>query len=1180
MRAGAALLLGVLIAGCGGDANVRVVSGGGQPTPLPGTSVSGQVKLPKGQVASAPASVLMRVARAMYPSAEALSGSVLPVGAGVDVQLFQIEPSDIVNGEIASGKLLGDNPTTGSGYYQIEVPENIAEDTCHLLVRVGTGSSLTRAFVFSFGKTVDIDFYSETVVRLILAKVATGVPFCNFSNDDIQSILSAVKAAPGTAVGDTAGAINQSAFQLASVDPVVQSVLNAAGATPTNTPTRFFTPSRTPTPTDTPIPSTATGTPSASATPTVTPTTSDTPTATETPTPTATATETGTPTETSVPTPTSTRTQSPSPTPTSLAVPTDTPVPTATASHSPVPPTPTNTIVPTATQTTTVTSSPTSAVPAGNIDVGSASGAPGATVSIAVMLANGGGKIVATSNDLVYDSTQVNVAIKPNSKPDCTIDSSIGSDSAVGKTLVVSQPPSPADAKILRVGIIGTDNANPIPDGPLFACNFVISGTATLGIKTLTNVPSASDANAQALNVIGTNGSITVAASATPTTTSAPTPTSTPVPSLPQLSAPIGANDTTIPVDDVSGLPSSGTLLIGQELIHYNGIQLTGGGAGGIASGQPGVLLNVERGVNGTTPQAHDGGDVIAVVPSGTTINVGSDSGLPGDTVVIGVTLISGSNQLAATSNDIAYDSSVVNVKLKTNNKPDCTINSAIDADSAIGKSLVVSQPPSPANAKILRVGILGTDNANIIPDGPLFTCNFVIAGGAAPGLYPLKNTPSASDANAVSVTVSGTDGSIQVLSLASPTQTATVAVATATNTTGAVQATPTNTSGGVVATSTATVPATPTNTTSAASTLTPTPSGPAINLGSAIGAPGDTVAISATLAGTGGNKVSATSNDIVFDSSLVSAKLKPNSKPDCTISGAIDVNSDVGKTLAASLPPSPANAKILRVGIIGTDNANFIPDGLLFTCNFVIADGASGAIPLTNVPSASDADAVAVVIGGANGSIVVAPHTATPTNTSIVAATDTPAPTATSTTVPPAATPSNTTVPATATPTNTTAAVATATPTPSGPVINLGSTSGMAGATVTISATLAGTGGTTITATSNDIVFDSSLVSIKLKPNSKPDCTIDSSIDVNSDVSKTLAASLPPSPANAKILRVGIIGTDNANFIPDGPLFSCNFVIAAGASGTITLTNVPSASDANAVAVTVGGSNGSISVQ
>jgi hypothetical protein len=131
-------------------------------------------------------------------------------------------------------------------------------------------------------------------------------------------------------------------------------------------------------------------------------------------------------------------------------------------------------------------------------------------VRIALTLANGGGSVAAASSDIAYDSTQVNVKLRANGKPDCSINPAIGPDSAASKSLLASQPSLAGDAKVLRVGVIGTDNAHPIPDGVLLTCSFTIAAGATPGAKVLNNTPAASDARAQALTVQGANGSIVV----------------------------------------------------------------------------------------------------------------------------------------------------------------------------------------------------------------------------------------------------------------------------------------------------------------------------------------------------------------------------------------------------------------------------------------------------------------------------------------------------------------------------------------------------------------------------------------------------------------------------------------------------------------------------------------------
>ena len=755
------------------------------------------------------------------------------------------------------------------------------------------------------------------------------------------------------------------------------------------------------------------------------------------------------------------------------------------------------------------------------------------------------------------------------------------------------------------------------------------TATNTLPVPTDTPLPTATDTVPVPTDTVQPTATHTVPPTATSTFTSVPptataTATATPAANT-SLKSPVGPGDTTLLVNDISGFPTSGTVLVGDELIGYNGTQASGGLLNLLrsvllgSSGQPGELLNLQRGLDGTTPQSHDVNDLVVLVPAGTTVNVGNASGAPGSTVSIGVVLISGDVQVAATSNDIVYDSTQVNVKLKVSNgKPDCTINPDIGVDGAAGKALSIGQPPSPANAKILRIGVLATDNANIIPDGLLFTCNFVIATDASDGVKTLQNLAGASDALANPLPVTGTNGGITVSTQTAPTNTP---LPVATNTFTPVP--PTNT----VAVPTDT-PVPPTDT-PAVPTNTPQVGGPAINVGSASGAPGAIVSISVTLADSGG-LVAATSNDIVYDSTQVNVRLKPsNSKPDCTINPDIGVDGAAGKALSIGQPPSPANAKILRVGVLATDNANIIPDGLLFTCNFVIAtDASEGDKPLHNLPGASDALANPLAVTGTNGSIVVSAQTA-PTNTPLPAATttftpvpptntvavptDTPVPPTntvavptntpvpptdtpvipTNTPVPPTDTPvapTNTPVPPTETPvpptntpvppTDTPAAAPTDTP-PAGPAIILGNASGIAGAIVPITVTLSGSGGL-VAATSDDIVYDSTQVNVRLKPsNSKPDCTINPDIGVDGAAGKALSIGQPTSPANAKILRIGVLATDNANIIPDGLLFTCNFVIATNASpGTYTLQNNAGASDALANPLSISGINGSITVQ
>ena len=133
-------------------------------------------------------------------------------------------------------------------------------------------------------------------------------------------------------------------------------------------------------------------------------------------------------------------------------------------------------------------------------------------------------------------------------------------------------------------------------------------------------------------------------------------------------------------------------------------------------------------------------------------------------TVAVAVTLATSGGVVQATSNDIKYDTTQVNVKLQADGTtPDCTIDSSIGMGTGPNKSLLLSVLTGAGSEKTLRVGVINFMNVNIIPDGPLFTCNFVIAAGAPAGPIVLTNVPGAADADGNDLTVSGANGSIMV---------------------------------------------------------------------------------------------------------------------------------------------------------------------------------------------------------------------------------------------------------------------------------------------------------------------------------------------------------------------------------------------------------------------------------
>lgn len=164
----------------------------------------------------------------------------------------------------------------------------------------------------------------------------------------------------------------------------------------------------------------------------------------------------------------------------------------------------------------------------------------------------------------------------------------------------------------------------------------------------------------------------------------------------------------------------------------------------------------------------------------------------------------------------------------------------------------------------------------------------------------------------------------------------------------------------------------TPTVTPLPSFTATPTPTPHAsIDLGSAAGGPGDTVAMTITLSG-GNRQVVAASVDISFDPAKVTAALDADGAPECVINPAIGPGSPAGKSLVSSLPPSSPPNMIVRVGIFGF-SASIIPDGLLGTCSFTIVPAATpGVTVLHNKPAAADAVGDPVFVTGADGTITV----------------------------------------------------------------------------------------------------------------------------------------------------------------------------------------------------------------
>ena len=127
---------------------------------------------------------------------------------------------------------------------------------------------------------------------------------------------------------------------------------------------------------------------------------------------------------------------------------------------------------------------------AASVDIGRAEGEAGTTVSFDVSLRGGGGKIVATVNQISFDAA-AEVDTTADGKPDCSLNPALpkehtgfafqprncapGASCTSMKAVVISLNPSTAKL--------------PIPDGPLYTCRFTIPDTGAPGkVFSLTTV--------------------------------------------------------------------------------------------------------------------------------------------------------------------------------------------------------------------------------------------------------------------------------------------------------------------------------------------------------------------------------------------------------------------------------------------------------------------------------------------------------------------------------------------------------------------------------------------------------------------------------------------------------------------------------------------------------------------
>jgi hypothetical protein len=142
---------------------------------------------------------------------------------------------------------------------------------------------------------------------------------------------------------------------------------------------------------------------------------------------------------------------------------------------------------------------------------------------------------------------------------------------------------------------------------------------------------------------------------------------------------------------------------------------------------------------------------VSATLCAATAVDLGTGVGQPGGIACVPATLTSGPAQVAATTNQVGFDPTQFSLN-------SCTINPTIGVGSTANKVLSAMSPGLGAQ----RVQIGG--NTNLIPDGLLDTCEFMVGAGATLGAHVLTNTPGATDPDGNPISdVGGTAGQITV---------------------------------------------------------------------------------------------------------------------------------------------------------------------------------------------------------------------------------------------------------------------------------------------------------------------------------------------------------------------------------------------------------------------------------
>jgi hypothetical protein len=391
---------------------------------------------------------------------------------------------------------------------------------------------------------------------------------------------------------------------------------------PTLTPTSTETSTRTATATDT---STASATPTRTATQTATFT--GTRTATSTLTVTATQTETRTPSPTRTAASTATQTSTFTHTATATSSPTQSLTPTSTSTRTG---TATRTRTPTFTVTNTRTATATRTFTATSTATRAATGTATHSATVSPSPTPSATETATLTPSLSYSATGTQVPASATATPTAsasptetpTSSSTPTATNTVTPTLTFTETEGATLVPTLTATMMDTETATPHS-----SATPSLTQTSTQTPSAITDTPTLTETDTATPTPPATD-TPTLTVTAEPTHTAAPSatgshestvtptseagPTQSPHPDVAPtptraadgttfLTAPLGEDSGTIQLADASVFPTRGTILINAELIYY-------------AAREGNVLMNLQRGHNGSEVTAHSGGSIVSLM--------------------------------------------------------------------------------------------------------------------------------------------------------------------------------------------------------------------------------------------------------------------------------------------------------------------------------------------------------------------------------------------------------------------------------------------------------------------------------------------------------------------------------------------------------------------------------------